>query len=354
MSKQADAEKALTAKGQIVLQLSGDYNEQGFSEWNAAVLDQLRGLSGEVSLYGTSGSCPMSVRTCLSEEAASAGIAWQGDPSVTGHFEADPDKVAILEADVPYDTEETEISEPPVSEEQKRRSAQHSLHAHLEKRGGDLLLAMNIAVPGAQCAEMQFVIDGSVRSWKAPGQTSLDEACAEAKLSGWPPVSELPLSQCLHWLDGIPGFDTGVPTGPAGHAVAALSHLGESFSSNSPIGLMWCMVGLEALYNSGREGLAAQFREKIWVLLGKDQARKKAFSRLYDYRSRFVHGSMDFPIAETPLGYPDRQRMEDMLRLMQEAACESRLASALLVATLQSMVHDGITELPFRWVLGEE
>ena len=110
---------------------------------------------------------------------------------------------------------------------------------------------------------------------------------------------------------------------------------------------MWCMVGLEALYNNGREGLAAQFREKIWVLLGKDQARKKAFSRLYDYRSRFVHGSMDFPIAETPWGDPH------MARIVQEAVEERELASTLLVATLQSMVRDGITELPFRWVLGE-
>ena len=59
----------------------------------------------------------MSVRACSAEEAASEGIAWQGDP--IDLTEADTNKVVILEADVPCDTEETGISEPPFSEEQE-------------------------------------------------------------------------------------------------------------------------------------------------------------------------------------------------------------------------------------------
>ena len=106
------------------------------------------------------------------------------------------------------------------------------------------------------------------------------------------------------------------------------------------------MVGLEALYNSGREGLAAQFRDKVWVLLGKDQARQKAFSRLYDYRSRFVHGS-GFPLVYCPWD------SDDYASLVIKAEEEENLAVALLIATLQSMVRDGIQELPFRWTLGE-
>ena len=107
---------------------------------------------------------------------------------------------------------------------------------------------------------------------------------------------------------------------------------------------MWCMIGLESLYTRGKEGLAEQLFEKAQVLLGPVGSNKKKFKKLYSFRSRFVHGDLDFPLAYTPYD-ADRMKTEDEL---DEAAF---LSIAFLLATLQRMIQDGMTDLNYKWVL---
>ena len=217
----------------------------------------------------------------------------------------------------------------------------------LRKFAGDFVLAAEVASPGAMHpTQVQCHINGHQR-WQQPIRPSLlTEARAEFSKAAWPPLSDLALTETLAWLRSVPGFDEGVPSGSLGRAIAALSHVVGYESESSGAALMWGMVGLESLYTSGREGLSEQLREKVAVLLGSPDEDKKRFSGLYSFRSRFVHGGLDTPLAYTPYDAVDafRKLEGDMFRAELTAV-------ALLTSTLQAMAAQGRTELDFRWVL---
>jgi hypothetical protein len=57
--------------------------------------------------------------------------------------------------------------------------------------------------------------------------------------------------------------------------------------------LFWALVGIEAVYVRSRQGLPEQVRDESQILLGKQVTYKKEISRMYDSRSRFVHGDLN-------------------------------------------------------------
>lgn len=128
-------------------------------------------------------------------------------------------------------------------------------------------------------------VKASVR-WSRLGRT------AHAADMDWPTVQELPLEGVLDWLDRLPGFREGIGRGPVGRAVAALSQA-LAADTGSPHGLVWSMVGLEALFCRKSDGLKRQLSENSQLLLGAIRSHRKHFSRLYDYRSEFLHGARD-------------------------------------------------------------
>lgn len=62
------------------------------------------------------------------------------------------------------------------------------------------------------------------------------------------------------------------------------------------MGLCWVSkkFGLEALYCQGNSNLPGQLNVKSTLLLGDRVSFKKDFNKMYDYRSRFVHGDLNF------------------------------------------------------------
>ena len=97
--------------------------------------------------------------------------------------------------------------------------------------------------------------------------------------------------------------------------------------------LLWSLVGIEALYTEGQGSLLQQVKEKSQVLLGKQEQHKKKMSRMYDFRSRFVHGDLDFS-GKRP-AYENEDHREHNKELM-ETIC---FAEAILVASLQRLVE---------------
>jgi len=139
------------------------------------------------------------------------------------------------------------------------------------------------------------------------------------------------------------------PQGAVGRAVSAVSHI--LFDRDASIGvvqLMWVMIGLEALYMHGKEGLAQQLYEKGQVVLGAIREHNKTFRNLYSYRSRFVHGGIDIPLSYSP--YDAVLRYE---QVRDEAYATEIAATAFLLATLQKMIQMGVHNLDFDWKLRE-
>jgi len=108
--------------------------------------------------------------------------------------------------------------------------------------------------------------------------------------------------------------------------------------------LVWSMIGLEALYEKGNADITSQLVEKTQALFGPQADFKKDVRRMYDYRSRLVHGDLDFP------GHFFEYLDEGF---SEESGRYAAIASAILVATLQEMCLRGIYSLEFKYSLSE-
>jgi hypothetical protein len=104
--------------------------------------------------------------------------------------------------------------------------------------------------------------------------------------------------------------------------------------------LFWSLIGIEALYVSPSAKIMEQVRERSELLLGPVTAFKKKLSRMYDFRSKFIHGALPFPGKFfTQNARPEYKQFAD------EVNEASMLAQAILTATLQEMVIRDWNEL---------
>ncbi len=90
-------------------------------------------------------------------------------------------------------------------------------------------------------------------------------------------------------------------------------------------------------------------REKIWLFLGEQETHKKDITRLYSYRSAFVHGGCDFPGINCSY-LPKELDTEKQDKKLIES---SSLAQAILVATIQELVRQGWTGLDFSYSVAD-
>jgi hypothetical protein len=217
--------------------------------------------------------------------------------------------------------------------------------AELSRQAGLYVVAANIAFPGAINVGERYQIsaDRFIESNSALG-SRIWEAKKEAVRIGWPQLPNINVREVWRWMSGVPGILEGHGRGPAGRGVAALSFL---FSDvNKPaLELVWALVGLEALYGHGNSGVKSQLLEKSEVLLGPRLAHKRRFGRMYDYRSRFVHGDIDLPLAFCE----DSSSHQDAFE--SESDESMFLAVAMLVATLQKLVSLERYALDFDYTL---
>lgn len=159
----------------------------------------------------------------------------------------------------------------------------------------------------------------------------------------WPKLRQIPFMKTWNWAQGIEGFCRGIGHGPAGRALAALSYATRhGFSDNSPQGLFWAALGLDAIFDSGGVSKTSQISRKTEVLFGKPPRSKKLPGQAYDLRSRILHGDVDMTFSYTETynydlpGYTDKYPNA------------TYLATALLVASLQEMVIRNVYSLDFK------
>jgi hypothetical protein len=212
---------------------------------------------------------------------------------------------------------------------------------------GNVLLAVQLAKPGAIQAEGRVLVSPG-RFARVDKSISLgfDAVMSRAKRTGWPRIESLRVQDALQWLLGVPGLLEGDPAGPSGRAVSALASLAlrPPPTTEDPVGLMWCLVGLEALYGEGTAHLTQQIAQKSRVVLGEPEAFRKAVSHMYGVRSRFIHGDVDFPL---PYRYDD----PDPKQFSEPMADAVQLALGILIATLQRLIAGRRYQFAFEYRL---
>ncbi|RFS19066.1 hypothetical protein DVR12_24980 [Chitinophaga silvatica] len=163
---------------------------------------------------------------------------------------------------------------------------------------------------------------------------------------GWPEIKKLDYEKTWNWYWQNENI-LGMSSTKLERALTAFSYLFFSDLFTMPHHVIfWSLIGLEALYCKGNSNLLGQLSEKSELFLGKRLANKFHFSKMYDYRSRYVHGDLNFP---NKFLYED---LSDEINLYySNAGTNTSIATALLIATLQKMVIEDMSELNFVYSL---
>ncbi|MFL5481249.1 MAG: hypothetical protein ACJ8AK_03600 [Gemmatimonadaceae bacterium] len=229
------------------------------------------------------------------------------------------------------------------------QSALCSATERLFERVALMAFASQLAAPGyAHFPKTAGFIND--QPWGVASEISwvLHEAWFTATKYGWPSISRLPLQETDAWLCGIPGILDGMGRGRTGRAIAALSRIVCSdINDSSEMGIAWSLLGLEALYADGSQGSSQQILRKSEILLGPRNPKKPRLKGVYDYRSRFLHGSIDIPLAYTR----DSFDPPDQGKFMNDTYEYWGIATCMLIATLQQMILRNLGELTFSLTL---
>ncbi len=171
---------------------------------------------------------------------------------------------------------------------------------------------------------------------------SFGEIYTEIKELTWPIFKAISFSSVMRWLYSLEGFELAFPRGQVGRAVSSFSKVVSD--ENSDIGFIWALIGLEALY--GRDaggGKSFQLLRKSEVLLGKRTSHKKSLNKLYDFRSRYLHGDIDIP-----LHHSHWDAVEGYVQHLESIFSSSALATTVLVCSIQELVERGLHKLEFE------
>ncbi len=171
------------------------------------------------------------------------------------------------------------------------------------------------------------------------------ELCEKYK---WPPLKELPLNSTLTWLYHHSFALENLSKSRIQRALNAFSYLfHESFKDNDPGDLFFSLIGIEAIYAQNSNNIQDQVNQKSQLLLGKRNEFKKIFNELYDYRSRYIHGQLNFT---NKFFFDDEESaIEQILKTYEKSA----FAIAILTSTIQKHIEENKEEFEYELVLKE-
>ncbi|UTW66141.1 hypothetical protein KFE94_16030 [bacterium SCSIO 12643] len=216
----------------------------------------------------------------------------------------------------------------------------------VEKRFYDFLMILNICRVGGFHFGIGFLdYEGGYKRLKKMNlyTTELFDYSYEKK---WPKFENLCIQKTWNWfIELVNPIDVDeLSSTSLSRAFNAFSYLYEE--SDEINKLFWTMVGIEAIYVKGKEGIAQQIKEKGQLFLGEIGEFKKRLSKMYDFRSSFIHGSKNFPsyfhIDDAIDSYENfNSELNDIILT----------AESMLIATIQKLAKENKNGLSFEYVI---
>jgi hypothetical protein len=165
----------------------------------------------------------------------------------------------------------------------------------------------------------------------------------------WPNIELVDIEKTWNWYFKYEsGIDT-ISSSPIERAINAFSYLFDSSSDFRFGEIFWALVALEAIYCRGNYNLQGQLSLKTEIYLGKREEFKKSISKMYDFRSRFIHGDLNFP---NKYFYDNLSKdFNDFYGSEYSQAVD--LAVSIIIATFQKLIIDGKYEIEFETKLIE-
>ncbi len=211
------------------------------------------------------------------------------------------------------------------------------------------LLAANISNPGGidysegaiSVGDIPFTSTSSVRN-------NLKDDLTYARELGWPEAPQVTYIEAASWVQAILDDCIATSNSRVTRALAAFSRISgtEGVYRDNRLSLFWAMMGLEALYCEGTDGLKKQLFDKAAVLFGELKDNKRRIRKLYDFRSKFIHGNADIPFS-----FADEYESDDLKYFEKEIEEATSIAFNLLICTLQYLAKNNLSELNFGYTL---
>ncbi len=213
----------------------------------------------------------------------------------------------------------------------------------------DFLVALQLAKPGLVHADAGVVaLNGKPYGRTKQLTSPVREARYFVERDGWPAFHDIPIRKAWQWvLEDMEAFDN-FSTTPVQRALHAFTYLFDNYPNDLSAVLFWSLVGLEALYVRGKQGVVEQIYEKSRVLLGDKADALQRIKQMYRFRTNLVSGTLNIP------SYfyinDDTDESETYAEKTGDAAF---LAVAMLTATLQELIMRDRKKLEFNYVLSE-
>ncbi|MEL7571296.1 MAG: hypothetical protein AAGU14_12145, partial [Eubacteriaceae bacterium] len=168
----------------------------------------------------------------------------------------------------------------------------------------DYCIAFNIAYPGIfEFSDAEIKVNKQTMHLEDCISNVLLDAYLQSLEDKWPNIQALTISKVWEWINTKTNFLSGFSNCSIERALNAFTYL---FNTNNYEDLLYCLMGIEAILNSGDYSITKQIKEKCELLFGKN-FKTKSIGNMYDIRSRFIHGQLDFPskftIYDLNLGY---------------------------------------------------
>ncbi len=124
-------------------------------------------------------------------------------------------------------------------------------------------------------------------------------------------------------------------------ALSALTYIYDCYSYED---LFYSMIGIEAIYVRSKEGILQQIKDKSKSIFGEPKDYMKRLKHMYNVRSRFIHGELNFP----PRYCPDGDTQEFFQFSDKEYFDALNMAQALLIASIQQFILMDTDEIEFE------
>jgi len=208
----------------------------------------------------------------------------------------------------------------------------------------NFLIFSQLAIPGSLNSDKGFVLkEGEYHQDIRPISFNLSNLIYKENQT-WPNPDILPIKLVWDYILHKTNILTMKSSSNIENGLNAFTYLC-NYPNNFMQNLLWAMSGIESLYTEGDLGIGYQIERKAKLFLGEPLENKKILKKLYDFRSRFLHGSMSIPIN---LGWLFQDDEEKYYNEFYEMDC---LASKLLITTIQKIIKSDLKTFKFDFIL---
>ena len=166
----------------------------------------------------------------------------------------------------------------------------------------------------------------------------------DSDLTAWPVIKFLDLSDVVVWATSIGFGASSFATTRLQRTLAAFTHvIGLGWGKNGET-LFRAMQGLEAFYCDGIGDLRRQLAHKSETWLAPTHDRQNIVGKLYDHRSKFIHGS-----AKMQYWHDLTDPWQEDSRTTEQFSDAVEFAIRLLLASLQQCVIQRATDVNWTY-----